>query len=522
MPARSHSSARPDEYLGDTFGATHRTLSTSRHRLSATAPTLDLGPLKSSLSVTPAAEMCVSCCRRSGTARSTPLRTVLCGPCWFAAGGEPAAGELVGVPDRSPSRLPRDARTWVRDLQASDWFRARRADSAARLTRLLVCLARHADWQEHTTWPTWERLMDATGWSRSTMSSWLAELHHRGWLERIEAGSTPRFRPMALEHVEGNRAAVYQLRIPVAKESVCALTRTPTVPQKSLISRSPVLLTRANQNFHSQDHKGSAFKQKAGPNGPRLDRKQPLVFDLRVPVGPAQMLAAASELRRGDFALSRLTARAVRALLRPFWRAGWTNADLRQALRGVPAQGGIREADRCPASQLRHPSGWVRHRLRAWSDPLTGTPVVAPSQWSKERELVRISHGAGAAGRLRYGQRRLAASDLAVGTAEREAAALTLARRRAGELSDARAAIRPMELVADAASRQAKFEAIQATLRRARAMKAEDSPTQPASESTSEPEVSPQRSEPRDSLEIWRRAVERARRENGPRSRRRR
>jgi hypothetical protein len=232
------------------------------------------------------------------------------------------------------------------------------------------------------------------------------------------------------------------------------------------------------------------------------------------------MLAAASELRRGDFALSRLSARAIRALLRPFWRAGWTNADLLQALRHVPARGGFRVADRCPASQLRHPAGWVRHRLRAWADPLTGTPMVAPSQWSKARELVRVAHGAGAAGRLRYGQSRLATTDLAVSAADREAAALTLARRRAGELSDARAAIRPMELVADAASRQAKFDAIQATLRRAKAAKATDSPAPPATGPKPELELSRRQPEPLDSLETWRRAVERARRENGHRPRR--
>jgi len=84
-------------------------------------------------------------------------------------------------------------------------------------------LGRHADWDDHTTWPTWERLLDATGWGRSTMSSWLAELQRLGWLLRIEHGSTPQFRPMALSAIEGNRAAVYQLRIPVDPTSSAGL-----------------------------------------------------------------------------------------------------------------------------------------------------------------------------------------------------------------------------------------------------------------------------------------------------------
>ena len=522
MPARSYSSARPDEYLGDTFGATHRKLSTCRHRRSVTAPQLDLGPLKSSQSVTTVAEMCVSCCRRSGIARPTPLHTVLCGPCWFAAQGTPTAADLTGDPYRPDSRLPHDARSWVREVRSSDWFRARRTDSAVRLTRLLVCLARHADWQHHTTWPTWERLMDATGWSRSTMSSWLAELHIRGWLERVEPGTTPRFRPMALQHLEGNRAAVYQLRVPVLSGPDLDLTRTPTVPQKSPNQRSSSVLTRASQIFHRQDQQPSGPKQKDGPTGPRLDQKTPGFFDLRVPVGPAQMLAAAAELRRQDFAFSRLSSRAIRALLRIWWRAGWTNNDLLQALRQLPTAGGHRDAHRCPASQLRHPGGWIRHRLKAWADPITGTPVVPPSKWNHTRSLVRVSHGAAAARRLRYGQARLTVTDVNATDAERAAAALMLVRRRAGELSDARAAIRPAELIASPEVRQAQLEAIHAALEKhSTAPRATAPPPSTARAATTSAPADERRRE-RDSQKIWRRALERARSENGGQPRRRR
>ena len=76
--------------------------------------------------------------------------------------------------------VPRTTGEWLRALLSCAWFRGRRRDSAQRLRVLVQTLARHADWTHHTAWPTWERLIDATGWARSTMSSWLAQLQN--WL----------------------------------------------------------------------------------------------------------------------------------------------------------------------------------------------------------------------------------------------------------------------------------------------------------------------------------------------------
>ena len=44
-------------------------------------------------------QMCVSCRRRSGIARNTPLRSIVCAPCWFAGGGDISPSELTTVAD---------------------------------------------------------------------------------------------------------------------------------------------------------------------------------------------------------------------------------------------------------------------------------------------------------------------------------------------------------------------------------------------------------------------------------------
>ncbi|GAA4554836.1 hypothetical protein GCM10023175_53780 [Pseudonocardia xishanensis] len=387
--------------------------------------------------------MCVSCGRRSGIARNTPLRSIVCGPCWFASGAAAEPSELVGQAHPPLTVLPRTAYEWAKAVMASEWFTKRRSDCAQRLRLLLRALALHADWEDHSSWPTWERLMQATGWSRSTMSSWLAELLRLGWMVRLERGTTPQFRPMALQHLEGNRAAVYQLRVPVSDaddatgdDASDGLTRTPTTSRNSSISREHVLPTRASGIFHSSSTNPQLKSTDVGPNGPRHEKKKPGHFDLRVPGSPAQMLAAAAELKRADRALWRLSPRAVRALFRPWWRAGWANSDVLHALNHSPAIGGSRRADRCPAAQLRRPEGWVKHRMSHWLD--SGTPLTAPRLVGALTEAVTARHGNAAAARLPYGATTLRPQDLQVSKQEHAAAAESIARRWAREFHERR------------------------------------------------------------------------------------
>lgn len=86
------------------------------------------------------------------------------------------------------------------------------------------------------------------------------------------------------------------------------------------------------------------------------------------------MLLAAREVQRRSFTLRRITDRHVRSLLREFFLAGWTVADVLLAL------------DRKPAGRWRHDGAaavdnvgaWVAYRLRAWRTT-EGTVRRSPS-----------------------------------------------------------------------------------------------------------------------------------------------
>lgn len=422
--------------------------------------------------------MCVSCRRRSGTARNTPLRSFVCSPCWFACGGDVSPAELTAsleadvasadeLLSAAATLLPRTALEWYRALLGSSWYQQVRRDAAERLRGLLAELARRADWNDHTSWPTWERLQEASGWRRSSTARWLAELQRHGWLLRVEGGTTPQFRPLALQHLAGNRAAVYQLRVPAAEAAEQAIptvpdpgaqssdhevvqthtdaTWTPTPTLKDPSRTSTGVPTRASTSIHNPQV-SAPITGNHGPTGPGQEEEQGGYFGNRVPVTKAEMLAAAAELR-SDPALRRLTPRWTRAIVRRWWEAGWTNNDLRFAIAHQPtADGPARAVHRCPASQLRSPDGWLRHRLRCWTDDRG--PLVSPSADARQRRQTAAEHGQAAADRLPYGAADLSPTDLRITSDDHRAARSALVRRWAAEFTARRNAPRPAAEIA--------------------------------------------------------------------------
>jgi hypothetical protein len=114
---------------------------------------------------------------------------------------------------------PRDQRHWLSALRRQDWVCRIRADGRANVLTVARLVALYAGWETLESRPTWERLVARSGLSERTVARWLQELRVRGWLAHLERGSTPAHRPMVLAHLgEGNRAAVYGLRIPLTPE----------------------------------------------------------------------------------------------------------------------------------------------------------------------------------------------------------------------------------------------------------------------------------------------------------------
>jgi hypothetical protein len=118
-----------------------------------------------------------------------------------------------------PSWDPRDQAHWLSALRRQDWVCRIRADGRANLLTVARLVALHASWETLESRPTWERLVARSGVSERTVARWLQELRVRGFLAHLEHGSTPAHRPMVLARLgEGNRAAVYGLRIPLTPE----------------------------------------------------------------------------------------------------------------------------------------------------------------------------------------------------------------------------------------------------------------------------------------------------------------
>jgi hypothetical protein len=76
------------------------------------------------------------------------------------------------------------------------------------------------------------------------------------------------------------------------------------------------------------------------------------------------MLAAAELLRRRNPVLRRLTARHLRSLLKPYWAAGWTPADVLHVMDHLP-DGRLHPH----THPVRHVAGWLRYRLAIWHAP---------------------------------------------------------------------------------------------------------------------------------------------------------
>lgn len=412
---------------------------------------------------------------RPGVPRPVPLRTVHCGPCWAAHGGEAAAADLALAPPLAlQSRDPAGQGEWLALLCAERWVQLLRPRTRERLLAMLRELAYRADWDTYTTWPTWARLMAVTGWARSTMASWLRQLRLTGWLALIESGSTPATRPLALAHLRGNRAAVYQLRVPFTATAASAQvtapvdkTWTPTLQEERSSCDEKKLPSRAREVVHNLGTVTSVSTEDSEALRARSDPGICRVFADRVPTTRAQMLAAAAELRRADPTLGKLSARWVRALCRPYWRAGWTNNDLLHALAYRPHS--PRPRLMLPREQIISPAGWARARLQAWHDD-RGRILPGHSTYLRTLQQVQARFGRGGGRALPTGATQFVPQHL-LDYARRLStqAAELLARRRRREHADALARPRPIEQAASPERARAAATAIRAQLQATRA-----------------------------------------------------
>ena len=207
-------------------------------------------------------------------------------------------------------------------------------------------LARSADWHELTSRPTWQRLMDVTGMSRSTVAKYLRLLRDAGLLGIVEHGTTPQFRSF-LHLDEGNRASVYVLYVPAHDPSFpVEETRTPSWSPKETTDTPPHARASAGEN-----------------------------------------LAPTREVQRQAPVLSEISDRHLRSVLRPWWRAGWSVSDVLWCLDHTP------DGELWPhTDRVRHVPGWVRYRLAVWSGHRS--PSQERAAWHAQIRAEQAQHRA--------------------------------------------------------------------------------------------------------------------------------
>jgi hypothetical protein len=268
------------------------------------------------------------------------------------------------------SALARSQAAFYRAVVAHPDTAALRAHARENLTRLSWVLSSMACWEDRTVRPTWPVLQARTGLSRRSVARWLAWLRARGLVGIVEAGTTPRFAPMALDAGAGNRASVYVLCVPQTagakpgRVQVAQETGTPTL--SGLEIENPYPRARANQ---------PSANPPAHPKRRSKEVRRPGWSRTQIARTKADRLELAEALRSCALALRPLSVRALRSVLRP-WSSrpelGWTLAWLLHALDHTP--------DGRPytyTTPVRAPARWLAHRLSAWTDE-HGQPLPSP------------------------------------------------------------------------------------------------------------------------------------------------
>lgn len=318
---------------------------------------------------------------------------------------------------RAPNQL-----AWLAAVDASPELALLRADAWRGVRAVAHALHLTMDWTTSTARPTWAYLMKETGLPRRTLARHLARLRHAGLLGIVAGGRTSDMVPMALN--EGrNFAAVYVLAVPhqlrpvkPPQEGAQAPQEPPpapprpsglTAPAKAVSAAAGDKAVRRNgtpswPQFGARNHQTPARARATKSTGP--SQPHPPVPAWSGTPGALWTregrLAAAVDLQLRDPIFTRISTQYVAALLREWLLAGWTPADVQQAVNWRPD--GTAWPHNLVEHDVRHVPGWFRHRLRAWrADP--GNPASPPAASPSQRAAAR-REAAAAARRVRHEQ----------------------------------------------------------------------------------------------------------------------
>lgn len=264
-------------------------------------------------------------------------------------------------------------KAWLDAVAACEKLDELRADGRATVLAIARQIAYSAAWDTMTSRPTWARLMDVTGVSRSTVARTIARLRDAGLLGLVATGRSAGFQPNPADATA--EAAVYVLAVPSPLHPV----DEDDTPTPEGLSVEEPLRARETANSSSVPLRGPhPWPADAGAGPIELQAAS----DFRPTAGRGNRRAAlevrmaqARQLAARVPVLRRLSDRATAAVLRDFALAGWSTADLAHAIDWRP------DGTRWPhegAHGVALPAAWLEHRLRAWRDE-AGAPLPSRS-----------------------------------------------------------------------------------------------------------------------------------------------
>ncbi|MEE6289288.1 hypothetical protein V2J52_16665 [Georgenia sp. MJ173] len=301
--------------------------------------------------------------------------------------------------------IPRRTSHWLEEALAHPMTATMTAPALRTYRAVARAIANATDTATKTTNFSWASLGQAiteldpsAGHSRATVARYLSRLREAGLLGIVASGRRAEYAPKS-QGPAINERAIYVLAVP-RRLQVVDEDETPPLEEAYVPPH-----THAREQLTSpqaEPLRGHAHQAaQARPPSVPAQRQLPAWPRSVTPRRKDDMLAAAGTLRDLVPALRGISSRYIRSVLRPYFLAGWTLADVQYALDHRPS------GTKWPhdgATGVANLGAWLTHRIAAWTDT-HGTVRRSPSQRiiTEQRELAaraRARREAEAANRL--------------------------------------------------------------------------------------------------------------------------
>ena len=290
-----------------------------------------------------------------------------------------AAQVLAAIPPGCRVADARDA--WLQELTASPEYQGARRDQQRNIGRCAEFLSVAMRFDHGIIRPGLVQIrtamQDVAERTAYRTLRWLRK-HH--WIVHVQRGSTERYR--GVQDGRGNLAAEFVL---ITAQPAADKVKNGSPSRFPTENRNPSLSREALDNSNSKmeplrgHHQRPAVASK-NKSGLEQEKQTPAWPARRSPTSGLERLRATQTLQQQLPDLRGLSDVHLRSVLRPWYEAGWTNADLHHALDHRPD--GRSYTFGGAGHDVRSPEGWIRFRLAPWTtaDGDTWSPTLSPTK----------------------------------------------------------------------------------------------------------------------------------------------